>query len=538
MAGDYDELLFVEAVQPGRKHSPDTIRAQRSHIRRATMRCQKGRTVAENIRFIDYSKLAKKRNAREKKRKRANTAWPDATSASGAGSSKGKTTRPLATQSLSVAARNCSVRPEFAIPISHPFTLFAADHVRLSPSRLDELFKSNAFRAASEPLFDNSHVDGNLSMHLVFPTCESESVFLNALIYATARIVSQGRQTTESLLLQERTIQLLNEKLGSLHQCLYPATIGAIMILKSVAIKFPDAHAHNTHSQGLIKALKLLNERGISMTPAAERAIFWLDLLGSMVVESKHQLGHTIFPLRLLWGRESNAAIIPQVPIGYRRHRDVLPNTLISCISDLAELQDWLELKALALLPHHAKYYQIDSMQASIESRLASQAQICQGFGLVAEATRLALFLCTYCSWTETWNSGLIPSRIAENLLSFLQSSLMCNRDDFKRTWWQHMDLFLWTLLITSSVADLDHEHTEELKSSQERLLHLVRVAFQDWNLVDLKRTLQSALHDFSYCSGWPARRYHIKERLLLELSIGLLDSEVTQRPEAEDSVD
>jgi len=109
-----------------------------------------------------------------------------------------------------------------------------------------------------------------------------------------------------------------------------------------VAFKFLEVHAYNTHTHGLTRALKVLNKYSIRMTPAAEQAIFWLDLVGSMLVDSKCHLSHIVLTVRLLWRREQKAGIGPQMPIRFIRRGDALPDALIDWISDMEEFQDWL----------------------------------------------------------------------------------------------------------------------------------------------------------------------------------------------------
>lgn len=85
-----------------------------------------------------------------------------------------------------------------SLTIQHPYTSFAAKHVSLPVAYIDTLFKSDAFRAASKPLFDTIHVDSVLSMRAVFPQSEKEPVFLNALLYSMIQISNHGRSTIKA----------------------------------------------------------------------------------------------------------------------------------------------------------------------------------------------------------------------------------------------------------------------------------------------------------------------------------------------------
>jgi hypothetical protein len=73
-------------------------------------------------------------------------------------------------------------------------------------------------------------------MDTVFPGCLAEPVFLNALVYSITHTLSAGEVTVEGLRLEAKVIEHLNTKLTDTDQMLNPAVIGAIMILKGVAV--------------------------------------------------------------------------------------------------------------------------------------------------------------------------------------------------------------------------------------------------------------------------------------------------------------
>jgi hypothetical protein len=536
MEAPHSEVRFVEVNRPGHTRNAEDEWARRSHVRRATIRNQKGRPFVERMRFVDPAdisrakKTAQKRKAKGKPRsispvRQRPNSLAELAPAAGTSNVAVALATPIACTSSSSLVFGGSPSLVCSLTYSHPHTHVTAKCVQIPPDRLDALFKSDAFRTASEPCFDSSHVDATLNMHAVFPGCADEPVFLNALVYATVQDLNHGTVSMEGLLLKSKAIRLLNEKLSTSAQLLSPSVIGAIMILKSVAYKYVDLEAHRTHTRGLMKALKVCSGRDISVTEAAKRAIFWLDLFGAMITGSERQLSHFALPPSIFWQHERLSDLALSLPIGFVRHRNSLPRELLECICDTVELQSFLRLDAISQLPHHAKYHQLDTMQASIESRLGFQTSACRQFGEIAEAVRLGVFIVCYCSWMDTWNSSLIPSRMAEKLIKILEPLVAFGGEQLQRAWPQRMEVFLWLLLVVSSVGELSKGHVEGLKSRQSRLVHsvmhlLIALPFLQ---VDLRSALQSALNDFICCEGWLERRRDIKEWLDLEQTIDLL---------------
>ena len=417
---------------------------------------------------------------------------------------------------------SCPAQP---LTFLHPFTPFAARYVRLPVARLDSLFKSNAFRTASEPLFDPSHVDSALSMHAVFPHSEEEPAFLNALLYSVVQTTNRGKSTIEGLSLQARIISLLNEKLSSPLPTLSPADIGAIMILKTTAYKTCDFVAHDTHTRGLAAALKACSRSENSLTTAAKRAVFWLDLCAAVLMGSKRSMSHLEPPQKVSWHRESCPELAQALPIGFVRHQHALPYDLLECVSDVVEFQTFLRMRTVAQLSDSAKYHTLEPMQASIESRLAFQQQSCRQLGVVAEACRLAVFMCCYCSWMETWNDSLIPCRLAERLLDLLEPTLFFSTQQAESVWLQRVDILLWLLLVAASVVELDQGHVEDLRSKQSRQFLSARTFLSGCSVANLKHLLQSALQDFIYSKVLLTQRCYGKEWHDLELFINACKS-------------
>ncbi|KAL6903877.1 hypothetical protein GGI43DRAFT_432577 [Trichoderma evansii] len=389
-----------------------------------------------------------------------------------------------------------------SITVQHPSTHIAERHVHLPLSRLDYLFKSGAFRYAPNPVFDGSHVDAALSMTAVFPRCEDEPLFLNALVFSIIQAMNKGTLMMESILLEERIVQLINMKLTSRLETVSPGVIGAIMLLKSSAYRARNVAAHDVHTRGLSEILKLFKSNGGSLIPAVLRAAFWLDLNAAIVVDSKRQMSHLDLPQRVSWQREGHQQFWHLLPVGFARHKYTLPHELLACIVDIVELQATLFARNVPQRRRTSKFHELDAMQASIESRLAFQVQECRQHGVVAEAIRLAVFMCCYCSWTETWNDSLIPCRLAEMLLDLLEPTILLYPQQLTTTWLQHIDVLLWLLLVGCNVAMSEWGDQLGLKSRQSCLIKSVASLSDilcNYYGMNIRRRLQDGLTDFIY---------------------------------------
>lgn len=405
-----------------------------------------------------------------------------------------------------------------SITVNHPFTYIAKRHVRLSTSLLDHLFKSEAFRYAPNPVFDGSHVDAALSMTSVLPHCEDEPLFLNALVYSIIEAMGRGTQTMEGLSLQGRIVQLMNSKLTSRPDSISPGVIGAIMLLKSTAYRTRNIAAHDVHTRGLSEILKLVKNNSGCLTPAVLRAAFWLDLNAAIVVGCKRQMSHLDLPQRVSWQREEQSQLWQSLPVGFVRYSHALPYELLACIVDIVELQATL---CAGNVPQAPKFHELDAMQASIESRLAFLVRECRQHGVIAEAIRLAIFMCCYCSWTETWNDRLIPCRLAEMLLDLLEPTMLLYAQQLTTTWLQDLDILLWLLFVGSNVVMSERGDQLNLKSRQSCLINSVTSLSDtlcNYDGINIKQKLENGLTDFIYADVWFRQRVYIKEWSKLEL--------------------
>ena len=240
-------------------------------------------------------------------------------------------------------------------------------------------------------------------------------------------------------------------------------------------------------------------------------------MYASVLLDSKRQVDTTGFSDHVTWRREIDlACALKTLPAGFRRCLDILPVGLLDCIADVAEMKS--VLPTMNQLPYHMRYNQLDCMQASLEDRLVRQTTVCREFGAVTEACRLGVFLCCYCAWIEVWNDRLILSKLAEKLLSVLDTTLAA--EDSAAVWKARADLFCWLLFTTCSVADLGQDRIQNLKPRLGQLLLAAKRVLRPLGMQAVQRSLHQGLHDFFVCDGWVEGRHRIKHWYELERSL------------------
>lgn len=343
------------------------------------------------------------------------------------------------------------------------------------------------------------------------------------------QVFNRDHFAIETLDVRGKTISALNGLIAATEKPSAPL-IGAVMILTAAACRFDDKDAYDTHSKGLEQLLELCKEQDShsGLTPAASRAVFWLDLISSICHSAPRRVSHHSLPDQPIWSRRSSPKPLSTcpLPVGFSRHQSLIPDDLLDCLQDTSELQ--LKMKDSA---YRRDYLLLDDMQASIESRLSFQGKSCRLFGDVAEMIRLAAFICCYCCWTDTWNSNVIPSKVAKLLLRKLESTLDMDGLEKKPKWealnqkWQgHGDLLLWLVFVGAMVA-WDKEFVVGLREGYGRVIQRV----SDWVSGDVTRKmwsaemLRAAREDFLCCDTWREKRLWSREWFVLEVTFGLV---------------
>lgn len=472
MTAQLKEIRFVSTDRWGRPADPTAGFALRSHVRKVVERQKRSLPKSEVFKFIYQHPVAKQSRRLSKSLVPA----PDR---------DGDELADRRTESLGVECQFVDVATELdysetssatpcinsmIVPTSpvcmHPFAVLAARHVAICPERLDGLFKDAAFRHAAEPLFDPSHVDASQSLIAVFPTCSDDAAFFNALVLSILLALCRGSLTSEVCRLKSTTLTCLQKSVDNHVRNQASISSAAIFVLRGSAYKWEDEATHSLHSRALADLVKMSCE---SLTPATLRGLFWQDLFASILLSIPRATSRLALSSRCSWQRTS-ASQIHNLPPGFERYRHLFPKEIINCVIDCTELRTQAQLN---FHDTGKKFDRLDTMQADIESRLCDLALPCISYGAPANATRLAIFLVVYTTWMETWNSTLIPARVAQQLAGVLELSLLpaAGLDYNDDVWHSCRDLQLWLLRVGCSIAILDDGYTEGLSLRYSHLL-------------------------------------------------------------------
>jgi len=223
--------------------------------------------------------------------------------------------------------------------------------------------------------------------------------------------------------------------------------------------------------------------------------------------------------LQVRWRREGQQGH-RTTPKGFLEHQDVIPQDMLDCIEDIVELQEIL----LNNSDRPVDFFKVDNMQASIESRLASQGPAANALSPIAECCRLAAFMTCFLTCTETWGNALVPCKLSDKLHGLLYNSLE------SPVWVHHRALQIWLLLVGSCTASLDRGHVEGLRGKwNETLARFTRYSFSLPEL-EMNDALTSALEDFIYCGDWLRKRQEQREWFALEMALDLRRPPESQR--------
>ena len=346
-------------------------------------------------------------------------------------------------------------------------------------------------------------------MEDVFPGCLTNVAFMNALLFSILQTIHKGNTTFTALTLRGRALRNLQNSLLAMPKSLTHAEVGAVLVLHGAAYRWKDYEGHKAHSSALMYVRGCHTTSTPCLTPLGMRAMFWQELTASLVLRSTWQAGGLDMP-QVHWRRESPAPRLQSsLPIGFVNHADILPLTIRDCVEDILEMRE--TINALDLL-QHANSLHIDNMLASIESRLGWGRPEYGPPGSVAECVRLALLITCFLSFSEVWANSLIPSRLSENLLDRLTSSMQ----DVE--WVSRRDMQLWCVLAGSSVTILEPCFVESLPQRWQRLLNEFRTSFKRSSSLEMNATsMTRALTVFVHCEWWISMRANIKGWLALE---------------------
>lgn len=211
---------------------------------------------------------------------------------------------------------------------------------------------------------------------------------------------------------------------------------------------------------------------------------------------------------QILWRRQIFPCASVLLPRGFVQHQDMITNEVLDCIQDIAELQHTVQMMKQSSIDR----MELSNMQASIESRLASQEASCEALGPVAECCRIAALITCFISFIETWSNPLVPCRLSDMLRVRLHESIS------DTAWLERRNLQLWLFLTGSYVTVLNSGFVDDLPQKWSALLAVLGIELvqSHYNATNMR----SALDDFVYCNNLLQRRFEVTAWLDLELHL------------------
>ncbi|KAK4552842.1 hypothetical protein LTR86_010176 [Recurvomyces mirabilis] len=393
------------------------------------------------------------------------------------------------------------VRAAHGLKVFHPWALLASNHVpHVTVEVLDEMFKSACFRTVANPLFSPAHVDSDNNMCAVFPGCEQDPLFFNALIHSLVRVTPTHRVSpATNQLIENDTISMLNKRIAAYEQTRQVdlGTLGAILMLKVASYKSRDTCQHEIHARGLHAVLAVISWD--VMPERLKRAIYWQDLYAAVLVGSDRSYTSVLDVAGAI--KDSTVPLPP----GFLRLAEELGRDLVGCIADTMLLSRGRN--ETAKMTWRTRYNHLDGLQAYIESRLERVAGDCQKRGPVVESVRLATLFWCYCSWMEIWNDPFFPCQILHLLLDGLQDSLFDASGAF--VWRRHLDLLYWLLFVVIDVKEMNHWQTQHIIGRRLETLLLAGKVIDDCSAAELRVVKAQATQDFLSDPPWSTRRWH-----------------------------
>lgn len=194
-----------------------------------------------------------------------------------------------------------------------------------------------------------------------------------------------------------------------------------------------------------------------------------------------------------MWRRETRPNPLSSLPKGFLEHHDALSEEILYCIEDIVELQATIQNMTKSSVDR----LQLSNMQASIESRLAFEAQACSDFNPIAGCCCIAALITCFLSFTQTWANPLIPCRLSKLLRERLKQSL------HSLIWSKRRNLQIWLALVGSYASLLDNGQVDRLQESWNKLVIQVlglrsERSVEQWLC---ESDMKSAQEDFIYCN-------------------------------------
>ncbi|KAF1994212.1 hypothetical protein P154DRAFT_527224 [Amniculicola lignicola CBS 123094] len=316
--------------------------------------------------------------------------------------------------------------------------------------RLRLLMSQRTAQYAQGPAYitDDSFFQG---LETVFQGALADAALFHALSLILALATNGEKSNYECLMHRGEVLNLLRVRMKDPDQVLRVGTLSAMLLLIGYESRVDGATSESVrvHVEGVQGAIQLGAGTNILICPGINRALFWQDLLGSILVGTARSLSYE-FLSRVEWTRDPTRAKTYEVPVGFSSVTGLLSSKFLAVLEDVNAVCTQLDARCL---PNDfpINKIEIDSEQAWIECRLVTLLSHWKKLRVVDpvyEACIFATYLCTYKLSTTIWNGSYVPAFCAAQLLRILQRPR-----DFSR-WEDHPELLLWLLYVGGAFAD------------------------------------------------------------------------------------
>lgn len=264
-----------------------------------------------------------------------------------------------------------------------------------------------------------------------------ETIFKSALVdpslfHALSLVLSLG--TANNLpnveVLSHRAVLLSGIRINikSLDGVPRVSTMSAMLLLIGYEYRIDGANCRSiaAHIKGLQAMMKICKERNVALVDEVQRALFWQDLLSSLMTGTPRFLSHNDFhDLRIPEGLSH--AQDRQVPVGFHAYIHEWPPAFVTILQDLADLCRRVDSEctddgdALFTFP-------IEKSQANLESRLVDLLNECRSSPIktdpIYEAAIYCTYVCTYKLAIGIWMGCYIPEICIGHILQLIPQSL------------------------------------------------------------------------------------------------------------------
>ncbi|KAF2111986.1 hypothetical protein BDV96DRAFT_164542 [Lophiotrema nucula] len=297
-----------------------------------------------------------------------------------------------------------------------------------SPERLRVLMRHGAARQAGEPIFCVEEV-GRIffqGIDTVFHGALTDPALFHALSLTLALAANDDKPNVECLTHRGEVLKHLGNEVNDSSR-VGVSTISAMLMLVGYEYRVDSDNkgAIALHIRALDTITRHSRADAQFSTGALSRALFWQDLMSSVIAGTDRFLSHGSFP-EIFWS-QPRCPLYPfycHLRIGFQEIASHFHPEMIAVLEDLNALCMMLDAKCSGEDLPIARM-EIDNGQAWIESRLADLLSELRRSGeenAVYKVCIFATYLCTYKLSTSIWEGLLIPEFCAMQILRILQT--------------------------------------------------------------------------------------------------------------------